>query len=146
MAKGSDMLGKITGVIIVASGLLLGAPAGHAQEPETLKSIISSQIEAFRIDDGVTAFGFASLKIRSIFQSPERFMEMVRRQYAPVYRPENFRFGPTSLETAGRPVQIVDIVDQQGSAWRATYTFEQHPDGSWRIAGVRLEKLPGSSV
>ncbi|MEM7633551.1 MAG: DUF4864 domain-containing protein [Pseudomonadota bacterium] len=140
------MLGKIAGVMIVVSGLLSGTPTAHAQEPETLKSIISSQIEAFRKNDGVTAFSFASLKLRSIFQSPERFMEMVRRQYAPVYRPENFSFGQTSLETAGRPVQVVDIVDQQGRAWRAVYTFEQHPDGSWRIAGVQLEKLPGSSA
>ncbi|WP_108883041.1 DUF4864 domain-containing protein [Anderseniella sp. Alg231-50] len=140
------MFGKIAGIMIVASGLLMGSPAGHTQEPETLKSIISNQIEAFRNNDGVTAFGFASLKLRSIFQSPERFMEMVRRQYAPVYRPENFSFGQTSLETAGRPVQVVDIVDQQGRSWRAVYTFEQHPDGSWRIAGVRLEKLPGNSA
>ena len=140
------MLGRITGIIIVASGLVLGAPAGHAQEPETLKSIISNQIEAFRNNDGVKAFGFASLKIRSMFQSPERFMEMVKRQYAPVYRPENFSFGPTSLENAGQPVQIVDIVDQQGRSWRATYMFEQHPDGSWRIAGVFLQQLPGSSA
>ena len=140
------MYGKTTGVMIIVSGLLSGAPASHAQEPETLKSIISNQIEAFRRNDGVTAFGFASLKLRSIFQSPERFMEMVKRQYAPVYRPEKFRFVLTSLETAGRPVQIVDIVDQQGRSWRAVYTFEHHPDGSWRIAGVRLEKLPGSSA
>lgn len=140
------MLGKIAGVMIIVSGLVSGTSTAHAQEPETLKSIISSQIEAFRKNDGVTAFGFASLKLRSIFQSPERFMEMVRRQYAPVYRPENFSFGQTSLETAGRPVQVVDIVDQQGRAWRAVYTFEQHPDGTWRIAGVQLEKLPGSSA
>ena len=140
------MFGKITGVMIVVSCLLASPPAGHAQEPETLKSIISSQIEAFRKNDGVTAFGFASLQLRSIFRSPDRFMEMVRRQYAPVYRPENFSFGQTSLEIAGRPVQIVDIVDQQGRSWRAVYTFEQHPDGSWRIAGVQLEVLPGSSA
>ena len=140
------MFQKITGIMIVVSGLFAGTPAGHAQEPDTLKSIISNQIEAFRNNDGVTAFGFASLRLRSIFQSPERFMEMVKRQYGPVYRPENFSFGQTSLETAGQPIQVVDIVDQQGRSWRAFYTFEQHPDGSWRIASVQLEKLPGSSV
>lgn len=140
------MFGKITGVMVVVSGLIIGAPAGYAQEAETLKSIISNQIEAFRKNDGVAAFGFASLQLRSMFQSPERFMEMVRRQYAPVYKPENFRFGQTSLETAGRPVQIVEIVDRQGRSWRATYTFVQHPDGTWRIAGVQLEKIPGSNV
>lgn len=132
--------------LVVLTGLLINIPACRAQEPDALKSIISRQIEAFRKNDGETAFGFASLQLRAIFQSPDRFMEMVRRQYAPVYRPEEFRFGPTSFETAGRPVQIVDIVDQQGRAWRAVYSFEQHPDGTWRIAAVQLEKVPGSNV
>ena len=138
---------KMFAVCLAAlTGLLINLPASHTQEPGTLKSIISRQIEAFRNNDGVTAFGFATLKLRAIFGSPDRFMDMVRHQYAPVYRPEQFRFGQTSLETAGRPVQIVDIVDQQGRLWRAVYTFEQHPDGTWRIAGVRLEKLTGSNV
>ncbi len=140
------MVKNIAGCLVVLSGLMISLQAGLAQAPEDLKSIISRQIDAFRNNDGVTAFGFASLRLRAIFQSPDRFMEMVRRQYAPVYRPERFRFGQTSLETAGRPVQIVDIVDQQGRQWRAVYAFEQHPDGTWRIAGVRLEKLPGSNV
>lgn len=140
------MLNKLAGCLVVLTGLLISSPASRAQEPDVLKSIISRQIEAFRKNDGVTAFGFASLRLRTMFQSPDRFMEMVKRQYAPVYRPEKFRFGQTSLKTAGRPVQIVDIVDQQGRLWRAVYTFELHPDGSWRIAAVRLEKLPGSNV
>jgi len=140
------MFKKIASCLVVLTGLLVSLPAGQAQEPDTLKSIISRQIEAFRKNDGATAFGFASLQLRAIFQSPDRFMEMVRRQYAPVYRPEKFRFGQTSLETAGRPVQIVDIVDQHGRLWRAVYAFVQHPDGTWRIAGVQLEKRPGSNV
>lgn len=132
--------------LVIVTGMFSASPVSQAQEPDELKSIISRQIEAFRNNDGVTAFGFASLRLREIFQSPDRSMEMVRRQYAPVYRPEKFRFGQTSLHTAGRPVQIVDIVDQQGRLWRAAYAFVQHPDGSWRIAGVQLEKLPGDSA
>jgi len=140
------MFAKFANSLMVVTSLLISLPASQAQEPGTLKSIISRQIEAFRRNDGVTAFGFASPQLRTVFKSPERFMEMVRRQYAPVYRPEEFRFGPNFLEKAGRPVQIVDIVDQQGRAWRAVYTFEQHTDGSWRIAAVQLEKLPGNNV
>ncbi len=140
------MVKNIAGCLAVLSGLMVSPQAGQAQSPEDLKSVISRQIDAFRNNDGVTAFGFASLRLRAIFQSPARFMEIVRRQYAPVYSPQRFRFGETSLEVAGRPVQIVDIVDQQGRQWRAVYAFVQHPDGTWRIAGVQLQKLPGSNV
>ena len=140
------MFKNLAGCLVVVIGFFISSPASQAQEPDVLKSIISRQIEAFRNNDGETAFGFASLRLRAIFQSPDRFMDMVRRQYAPVYRPEKFRFGQTSLKTAGRPVQIVDLVDQQGRLWRAVYAFVQHPDGSWRIAGVQLEKLAGRNV
>lgn len=132
--------------VVVLGGLLSGSPAGSAQEPDTLKSIISRQIEAFLTNDAPAAFGFASQQLQSVFQSPDRFMDMVRRQYSPVFRPGKFSFGKTSLESAGRPVQMVEIVDQRGRTWTATYVFEQHSDGSWRIVSVHLEKLSGSSV
>ena len=140
------MLRTLALSLIIASGIVASSAMTNAQQPDELKSIISRQIEAFRNDDGVTAFGFASLRLRAIFQSPDRFMDMVRRQYEPVYRPETFQFGQTSLETAGRPVQIVDIVDQRGRLWRALYAFVKHPDGTWRIAGVQLQQVPGDNV
>ena len=140
------MLRRLAILLVMASGILTSSSVVSAQQPDELKSIISRQIEAFRNDDGITAFGFASLRLRAIFQSPDRFMDMVRRQYEPVYRPETFQFGQTSLETAGRPVQIVDIVDRRGRLWRALYAFVQHPDGTWRIAGVQLQQIPGDNV
>ncbi len=132
--------------VVVLGCLVTGSPAGSAQEPDTLKSIIARQIEAFRTNDAPAAFDFASQQLQSIFQSPDRFVDMVRRQYSPVFRPGKFSFGKTSRQSTGRPVQIVDIVDQRGRAWTATYVFEQHSDGSWRIAAVHLEKQAGRSV
>ncbi len=140
------MTKKFAHCLVLLTGLLIGYPTGSAQEPDTLKSIISRQIEAFRANDGPAAFGFASQQLQSFFQSPDRFMDMVRRQYSPVFRPDRFNFVGTTLETSGRPVQIVEIVDKSGLTWIATYLFEQHRDGTWRIAAVRLEKLAGSSV
>ncbi len=140
------MIRNFAGCLVILIGLFIGHPAASAQEPDTLKSIISRQIEAFRTNDAPAAFGFASQQLQTMFRSPDRFMEMVRRQYSPVFRPDKFSFGQTSLQSTGRPVQIVTIADQRGRTWTATYVFEQHRDGSWRIAAVHLEKLAGSSA
>ncbi len=35
-------------------------------------------------------------------------------------------------------MQEVTLIDANGQAWLALYTMEQQPDGSWKIAGVRL--------
>ena len=63
-------------------------PADRAAIRET----IQAQLDAFRRDDGETAFGFASPTIQSLFGTPELFMQMVRQGYRPVYRPQVFEF------------------------------------------------------
>jgi hypothetical protein len=140
------MFARLICSLVVLTGLLLGAAPSSAQESKELQSIIDRQIQAFRLDDGQTAFDFASTGLRSFFQSPERFMEMVRRSYDPVYRPERYSFGKSSLVTPGKPVQIVNIIDRQGRSWTAIYVFEQDSQGQWRIAGVSLEPIGGSNV
>ena len=130
--------------IFVAIAICLGgtARAGNAD----FESIISRQIEAFESGDGATAFSFASPALQQRFQTPENFIGMVKRGYAAVYSPRRFNFARTETDAQGRPVQLVEIVDRDGRVWTARYTFEQQPDGSWRIAAVRLEKAPGADV
>jgi len=130
--------------ILVAMAICLGstARAGNAD----FEAIISRQIEAFGNGDGATAFGFASPALQRMFQTPENFMSMVQRGYAAVYSPRRFSFASTETDPQGRPVQIVEVVDQDGRVWTARYTFEQQPDGTWRIAAVTLDKAPGADV
>ena len=111
----------------------------------TFRTIISGQIDAFRRDDGAAAFAYASPMIRSIFRTPDAFVEMVRRGYMPVYRPRRVDFGPVTDEL-GAPTQRVDVVGPDGSLWTALYAMERQPDGTWRISSVVLIRSTGESV
>jgi hypothetical protein len=129
-------------VAVIAALVLVFAAAGpvHAGEADDFQAIISSQLEAFQRDDGSAAFSHASPGIRGKFQTAERFMDMVRNGYAPVYRPKRYSFGRVSREFAGRPTQHVVFIDQTGRVWTALYAFERQPDGTWKIDGVAFTK------
>ena len=104
---------------------------------DTIRSVITSQLDAFRRDDAPGAYAEAAPGIRRLFPTPDIFLEMVRRGYPPVYRPRSAEF--TSLATEdGQLVQRVEIVGPDGEAHIALYTMEREPDGTWRIAGCVL--------
>jgi hypothetical protein len=138
-------------LVVLLLGLFLGIGAGSTQElgdtdEQEFQRIISSQIEAFRADDGGAAYGYAAPAIKKIFPSPEIFMEMVRKGYRPVYRPRSFTFGTITDEMNGRPTQRVTIVDETGKVWTALYAFEKQPDGSWKIIGCTLIASQGGEA
>ncbi|WP_337869621.1 DUF4864 domain-containing protein [Meiothermus sp.] len=113
------------------------------QDRAAIQAVISAQIEAFRKDDAVRAFSFAAPGIRQVFQTPERFIEMVKAGYAQIYRPLKLEFGPASrsLGTLQQVRQVVNLVGLDGKKAVAYYLMERQPDGSWKIAGVQLELL-----
>jgi hypothetical protein len=103
------------------------------------RAVIQSQQDAFSRDDGAAAYGFASSALQSFFRTPEIFMSMVRKGYAPVYRNKSFEFGESRV-IDGKIVQDVQIVDADGAAWDARYTLEPQPDGSLKISSCVLVK------
>jgi len=123
--------------------LVFGAEEVGAAQPlpdadaQAVRTVIERQIEAFRADDGVAAYGFAAPNIQAIFPTPEAFMAMVKNGYQPVYRPKSFTFGPSG-QAAGQPTQILEIVGPDGDYWTALYTLARQPDGSWKISGCVL--------
>lgn len=131
----------------IAAALLLLTGLGLAQQPgataqesgngSAIRDVITRQLDAFLADDAARAYGFASPGIQQLFPGEERFMGMVRQGYPPVYRPRSREFGDLRQTPQG-PVQEVTLIDANGQAWLALYTMEQQPDGSWKIAGVRL--------
>jgi hypothetical protein len=106
---------------------------------EAIRTIIQSQIEAFRRDDSETAFGYASPMIREMFGTPDNFMDMVRRGYPMVYRPQVFDFAEIVLLN-GEPAQKVHVVGPDGRPVDAFYPMTKLPDGSWRIDGCYLRE------
>jgi uncharacterized protein DUF4864 len=129
-------------LLMAASMTSEAGPVSDADRAE-FQRIISSQIDAFRADDGPRAYSYAAPNIKRIFSSPDIFMQMVRQGYMPVYRPRSFHFGEATLDPLGRPSQRVTIVGTDGKTYEALYSMERQPDGTWRIDGCTLLEIPG---
>jgi uncharacterized protein DUF4864 len=132
----------------IATALLLAlAPAlARAQtisdaDARAVRRVIEAQLDAFRRDDARRAFSYAAPGIRETFGTAEKFMAMVREQYAVVYRPRSVSF-EAPLMAGEDLVQPVHLTDGDGHAWMAIYPMVKLPDGSWRINGCHLAPLP----
>jgi len=134
-------------ILRVAALLVLLAPGpGHGQsvsaaDARAVRQVIQAQLDAFKRDDAARAFSYAAPGIRDTFGTPERFMAMVREQYAVVYRPRSVSFEEPLM--AGEDlVQPVRMTDGYGHTWMAIYPMAKQPDGRWRINGCHLARLP----
>lgn len=125
----------------------LAAQAGEISRADqsAFQQIINDQIAAFNADDGLRAYSHAAPVIRQLFPTPDIFMSMVRQGYQPVYRQRSFSFGDV-FDDMGRPAQEVTIVDLDGRTWTAIYSFERQANGTWKISGCRLVRIPGADV
>jgi hypothetical protein len=130
--------------VAVILALAVAGVAG-AQEPAlsdddraAIRDVIGRQVEAFRRDDGDTAFGYASPMIQGMFGRSDVFMDMVRQGYQPVYRPRVFEFREI-VELDGQPTQKVQVIGPDGRPVTAFYPMIRLPDGRWRINGCYLK-------
>ncbi|NNE85579.1 MAG: DUF4864 domain-containing protein [Alphaproteobacteria bacterium] len=158
-------------LVIVLGGLIISAspvatqvvaqstetdPAANVARAEAFRAVIDAQIAAFARDDGAAAFAFAAPSIQRLFATPDRFMDMVRASFQPVYRPStvtydapirvptqngNGKSGENGGATTSAFAQPVRVTGPDGKPVLAMYHMEQPPDGSWRIAGVVLRAL-----
>ncbi len=132
--------------LLFALLLLAAVPASAAadiskEDAAAIRAVISEQLDAFARDDGPRAFSLATAGIRAQFGTPEVFMEMVRSQYAVVYRPKSVRFEPPEL-VEGQVVQPVRMTDAGGGTWMAIYPMLRE-GGRWRTNGCLLQRLQG---
>jgi hypothetical protein len=115
-----------------------------APDRAAIRTVIESQLDAFRRDDGAAAFGFATPNIQAMFGTPESFLAMVRRGYPAVYRPRSVAFAEIVGE-AEHPVQLVQIIGPDGEAVIAAYEMARQGPG-WRINGCVLLRPPGQAT
>lgn len=107
-----------------------------------IRAVVGEQLDAFKHDDAAHAFSLATDGIRAQFGTPEVFMDMVRKGYAVVYRPQSVHFNPPEI-VDGRVIQPVRMTDADGRTWMALYPMQRQPDGNWRIDGCQLARLQG---
>lgn len=136
----------LSSLFVCFSLLFVAAQVAHAEPADVtaadraaMQDVIQQQMDAFRRDDGQTAFSFASPDIRRMFQTPEVFMSMVRQGYAPVYRPREVEFREV-IERDGKIVQRVYVVGPDGVPVIALYIMERQSNGIWKIGGCTLLK------
>jgi hypothetical protein len=70
---------------------------------------------------------------------------MVRTQYEIVYRPSSTTFMHPSGE-AGEAVLKVQLTDEDGGVWIATYTLQRQKNKSWKITGCAVAEATGTMV
>ena len=131
-------------IVLFLLALLPLAAAAQAVSPEdaaAVRKVVEAQIDAFRKDDGPRAFSYATAGIRMTFGTPENFMEMVRSQYAVVYRPRSVAFEAPIPVGDDDLVQPVRLTDGEGRSWIALYPMQRGPDGVWRTNGCQLRRL-----
>lgn len=122
---------------------LILSVSAHAQSDE-IEANISAQIDAFRADDFVTAFTFASPSIQRLFATPENFGAMVRNGYPMVWRPAEVRFLELR-ESTGALWQKVQITDRSGAIHFLDYQMIPFESG-WRINAVQILDAPDPAV
>ncbi len=140
------LIALVGALAVLATLLPLRAQSVSDAEAAEFQRIITSQLNAFSADDGAAAYGFAAPNIQRLFPTPEVFMSMVQKGYAPVYRRQSYAFGRIGTEMGGQPTQHVTIVDANGKAWTALYAMQRQPDGSWKISGCSLVEAPAADA
>jgi len=116
-----------------------------AADARAVHGVVAAQFDAFAHDDAARAFSYAAPAIQAMFQTPERFVAMVRAGYPVVYRAAGATFlVPQRL--GDDIVQGVHLSDGDGAVWLATYRLERQRDGSWRINGCDVQRASGKTV
>ncbi len=130
-------------MVLAAALSVLGAVSAWAQGAE-IQGTINRQFDAFKADDFVTAFTFASPTLQKFFQTPQNFGRMVTQGYPMVWRPAQVRYLDLRQE-GGVYWQKVQITDQKGAYHLLEYRMTETPEG-WRINGVQILDAPDASV
>ncbi|MBP1846180.1 hypothetical protein J2046_004454 [Rhizobium petrolearium] len=125
---------------------LLSFTAAKAEDPVAeAQAVISGQIAALMRNDAERAYSFASPGIRSLYPDKNQFLDMVRKNYEPVYQAGNYAFGRSKLIGGGEMVlQEVMIGAREGKDWTAIYQMRLMDDGSYKVDGVRMMRNTAS--
>lgn len=137
---------------VIAVCMALSSPAATAKEnllsesdQQAVQLVIDGQISAFKTDDHRAAYSFAAPNVRQAFPSIQMFIDMVRNQYMPLYRPASYLFGRNTL-SEGRVYQELIVTDLNRQLWQIIYTLRQQDDETWKVTNVVMYPYDGVSA
>lgn len=132
----------MTRLALILGLVLVTALTARAEESAAaIRAVIADQIDDFQRNDLEGAFAHASPGIQMQFGGPERFGLMVRQGYPMIWRPSGWDWRGLEARPRGW-VQTVMFMDAAGRIYEADYIMVE-VDGSWRIDGVLMRRLPG---
>ncbi|WP_136657409.1 DUF4864 domain-containing protein [Nitratireductor sp. XY-223] len=140
---------RILGLSIMVGLLMATSSLANDEDTDlaTARGVVEQQIIAFLNDDIDAAYSYASPGIKNLYPEPQRFIEMVKRNYQPVYRPGNYAFGRSHSATGGNMIALeLLITGPKGKDWRAIYILNRQDDGNYQISSVRLMKLKSPAI
>jgi hypothetical protein len=119
--------------------LLASSPVVSKTNAIAIAMVVQAQLDAFAADDASRAFSYAAPNIKTMFGTPEKFLQMVQSNYPVVYRPKSVTFLAPESDGAAI-IQPVAMTDAQGNGWVAVYHLEpvSGQGMSWLIAGCVL--------
>ncbi|WP_438951924.1 DUF4864 domain-containing protein [Porticoccus sp.] len=138
-------------VIAILAALFLSSAAMAREnllsEPDqqAVQQVIVGQISAFKTDDYSAAYSFAAPNVRQVFPSVQVFIDMVRSQYMPLYRPASYLFG-RNTQSEGRVYQELIVTDLNRQLWQVIYTLRQQDDKTWKVTNVVMYPYDGVSA
>jgi hypothetical protein len=138
------LLAALMFCVSVLSGAIRAEDAPTTADISNVQAVIAAQMEAFKRDDGEAAFSFAAPAIKEMFHTPEIFMEMVRQQYAPVYRPHYVEY-LEPIAVGNKFMQPLILTGENGVTVLARYALSRQASGDWRIIGVTLSPAPNQA-
>lgn len=137
--KNRNLTSLAAGVMLALFTYVPASVSGEA-EIKAAQTVIDSQIKAFLSDNNTAAYSHAAPSIKQIFPTVDQFMDMVRRGYKPVWKPQSYTFGKSAEIDDRQIMQQVFTTGPDGIRYEAIYTLRLQDDGGYKITGVRIRK------
>lgn len=133
-------------VVLTALTLMPNLSSGEERAAAPWQAVISSQIEAFRLQDGAGALAVASAGFKAQFSDPQLFYEAILAAgYGPILESRSHTFGDFQRIGADTAIQIVLIVGPDQDLYEALYEMRNEA-GGWRVFGVALRREEGVAI
>jgi Domain of unknown function (DUF4864) len=108
-----------------------------------MRVLIEAQIAAMRADDWPSAFALESPDLQAQYGTPAALRDDVIAHYAPFPAIASVRFLDI-VTFRGLPTYRMTLFDGEGATTTAYYLVRRLDDGSLRIAGCVLVRVPSS--
>lgn len=133
------VLTMLTGLLTAWQPVQAALPAATlpAADVEAIHQAVQRQLDALKKGDAAGAFALTTDDTRNRLGTPDKFLQVIKEQYDPVYR-HRLAMLSTIHVINGKVYQLVRLTDQESHVWVAIYAVNKDKQGAWKIDGCEL--------